>query len=955
MHNLALLPPLRRAGKSLYSSAFPDVDIQLNTLPNGLKCVAITGPKVKKYFGACINTPALSKMGEQHILEHLIVRGSKAFPDPYGYSGLHACSDNSPGACTYHNSTWYYGSSLTDHGILHTSRYLLDGMFHPLLTKDGFRGESFKQVSELSKNNRSILNYPAGVVFNEMRQSYVLPSNLALRNAVEAFFPEFLPQIDFGGEPQEIQKLKYEQLQSYHKRFYFPENGIYFAAHPTNPESIIELIANLPTTGRKNDFLAPYINYKKVPKLQSIEFEVSELHNADSSSLVMFYPIKKPESLTELVFDDLLFNSLFYFDRNQYTQLFNAMSLKGRCCMSWCGRISLGQQHLIAIQVDGLSEDDLYPISEAIGSYRDIRSTSVAKSGYLSALAAARHGYAPTNADPVDYIFQQLTAENWTLPKLNMLSIGDTARKLYAEADHSFDAFLNHVRSRFEPIPFVFTQSPMKTKKKVRTNKSLAKVKVESNQESRPTVDVPSYNLILKKLIKEFSPVNTVSYPFGVEAYDRIISTPVKDQNRIHLNIGFDLSFLPQRLWTHAVTLLETFAENQASFQNASHSNLRFHELSCGPSKMVYPIKQESTHFFVALSVFPDDFKRLIDLLSKVFQWTDLQHGIYTHGLDYQRDSFYGDIFNPSASESLTDAFLTRLLAPIDQGYRHREAVAGFSTIPHLNRYIAKYSKGSFKQSNARLYSAGVYLFSRSAMTFQYSAPSQYEDSCAESLRHLWNSTRSWDKQYYYPTTLSIPRNDLIVAQTETNVTARAFSLKDDYDPAFEVAMTYLSGYVISHQLCGKRGFYRDFSRTSPTAKALLFISQRGSSPVAPFKVYDLFPKELQRVDLSYRQLRGLKLGTLKKHFGRFSESDPNSQMLKMLRYHNFGLDTNELAYYCEGILSARISTFRHLAEILDEKRGSSRNLILTSKEGEQQVRTHLKGMHFSKALVCNL
>jgi Zn-dependent M16 (insulinase) family peptidase len=126
--------PTHRGGVPVEAPDLVGIDVQRRVLDNGLICFTATGPNAKRFFGSSIFTPARSSNGEQHVLEHMIVSGSKKFPDPNIYTQTHATSDSSPGACTFYNRTWYYGSSLSDAGLKTTASMLLDGMFNPVLS-----------------------------------------------------------------------------------------------------------------------------------------------------------------------------------------------------------------------------------------------------------------------------------------------------------------------------------------------------------------------------------------------------------------------------------------------------------------------------------------------------------------------------------------------------------------------------------------------------------------------------------------------------------------------------------------------------------------------------------------------------------------------------------------------------------------------------------------------------
>ena len=947
--------PTHRGGVPVEAPDLIGIDVQRRVLDNGLICFTATGPNAKRFFGSSIFTPARSSNGEQHVLEHMIVSGSKKFPDPNIYTQTHATSDSSPGACTFYNRTWYYGSSLSDAGLKTTASMLLDGMFNPLLSEDSFKAESFRLISERNRKN-SVLTYPAGVVFNEMRQWYLHPVNVALRNAVAHLFPEALPQIDFAGSPEGLKRLRYEHILKYHQRFYYPENAVYFVSHPSSPAPFLRMLESLKPTGRHHNFEHPSFVPSVRPSSVQVQYPVDPGITGHNSNLVLLYPIEKPSSMKELMFYNMLGDSLFYFDRNGYTQRFNKLSLQGRSVVSATHPVALGDQFFLVVQVDEMAPEDRAPVRELItNTYRAVTNRNLPFTTFQSALAGLRH-YFSLPSGGSEEVFWNLTEDIDSLPDFNLLTRSAISRDLFSRSREVYPEFCRFVEGIFGKDPLTFAQDPIATKPSRRRAPSRdlgAAEEIATSPTALPVV-VPEYDLLTKKIAKSAANDFKVRLPFGAEGNNQIVSVPVGDQNRVHLNIGFDLSVLPSDVWMHAIFILNTIGENRATFKNSSHISLKLYSLASASTNQVFPLAKEGCHFFMGVSVFPDDVDRFLEYLGKIFSNPDYTNAAYLHGLQYQRDSLFPDVYDPSASDGLSDAFMTRAMAYCDSGYRHREALVGFSALPRFNKILKAYEKDQFIESERRTYRAINYMFSSSALQLHYSAPEGREDQVAHSLRKFFDAQRRYETQLIYPPTLRLARNECLVAPSVTNIAARVLTVPE-FGPEYEPALTMLKGFYMSNQLTAQRGFYRNYAKYDLTNGTVVFMTQRGSSPVAPFKVWDGIPAALHNASLTRRQIRGLQMGALKSHLARLEDSDPHATMLRRARLHNVGWGPSQFLEYAEGILGSTATHFTWLGELIAERQRRGRNVVLTSKDGADELRAQMRRIDWGQPTVVHL
>jgi hypothetical protein len=671
--------------------------------------------------------------------------------------------------------------------------------------------------------------------------------------------------------------------------------------------------------------------------------------------MVLIYPIARPKNLTELIYLDAMHSALFYLHDNRYTEAHGRASFKGSPAVVSCQHQPLGTQHFLIIQVDGLDPRDFDPMRRLISeSYGGSDSSPLSRSTLEAALLSTRHRYFDDEGSPVDHVFSQL-AYNWnTSVGPSVLQQGTLARYLERRVDEAYPDFCSFVGRIFRQEPFVFTQTPSS---KAPRRRRLLDLEADAASAvpaglAAPLV-VPSYNLTLHRVIKSSADAFTVRYPWKDEGCGAIVSTPVGDENRIHVNIGFDLTRLSSDLWLHALALLNTLEANSAHFAEEGKTAREIYSLSSSLTSRVVPISDDGCYFFVSTSVFPEDLAPFLDFLGTLFQNIHFQANSYLHGLDTQRNTLFSEIYNPAASPALDNAFLTRGLAGLNSGFLHREALVGLASLSRYNRILSAVSNNKFSESERRQHAAANWLFASSSLLLQYSAPRALEESAGRKLRSFYDAQRRWERS---PARLCAPRmarNDLLIAPTVTSYAGRFVHLPE-YKPEYAPVITYLR-FLLSEELVSKRGFYRSDASLDLSTNVLQLRAWCGSSGVVPFKIYDRLPKELIAFRPTSRQLKGLQMGALRSHLGQLGGASPHETMLKRLRLHNAGQTAETFHELAEDILMNGRLSFETFAEILSAKRALSRNVVLTGREEAKKVPRSVAGIEFGRPIICTL
>ena len=179
-------------------------------------------------FAVSFPTVPTDSTGVAHILEHVVLAGSKRFPvrDPF-FSMTRRSLATFMNAFTSADSTTYPFSTRNPKDYMNLLLVYLDATFFPLLTEDSFKQEGIRFEFEVPDDPASGLRYK-GVVFNEMKGALATPQAAMQRNLGRTLFPGLTYAHVSGGDPEHIPELSWEQLRRFHAEHYHPSNAYFY-------------------------------------------------------------------------------------------------------------------------------------------------------------------------------------------------------------------------------------------------------------------------------------------------------------------------------------------------------------------------------------------------------------------------------------------------------------------------------------------------------------------------------------------------------------------------------------------------------------------------------------------------------------------------------------------------------------------------------------------------------
>src|ERR1700674_3174153 len=194
----------------------------------GAKHIHIECPDDNNAFAVFFATAPNDSTGVAHILEHVVLAGSRRFPvrDPF-FSMTRRSLATFMNAFTSADWTMYPFSTRNEKDFQNLLDVYLDATFFPRLSEDSFKQEGIRFEFQDPADPKSGLRYK-GVVFNEMKGALASPQ-VAVQKAVgRALFPGLTYEYVSGGDPQHIPDLTWEQLRNFHSVHYHPSNAYFY-------------------------------------------------------------------------------------------------------------------------------------------------------------------------------------------------------------------------------------------------------------------------------------------------------------------------------------------------------------------------------------------------------------------------------------------------------------------------------------------------------------------------------------------------------------------------------------------------------------------------------------------------------------------------------------------------------------------------------------------------------
>ena len=202
--------------------------LELEHEASGARHIHINTPDDNNGFAVFFPTAPTDSAGAAHILEHVVLAGSRRFPvrDPF-FSMTRRSLATFMNALTGSDWTMYLFSTRNAKDYQNLLDVYLDATFFPRLDEDAFKQEGIRFEFEDPQDPASGLRYK-GVVFNEMKGALATAGAAMDRAIGKTLFPGLPYEHVSGGDPAFIPDLTWTQLKRFHALHYHPSNARFY-------------------------------------------------------------------------------------------------------------------------------------------------------------------------------------------------------------------------------------------------------------------------------------------------------------------------------------------------------------------------------------------------------------------------------------------------------------------------------------------------------------------------------------------------------------------------------------------------------------------------------------------------------------------------------------------------------------------------------------------------------
>lgn len=199
--------------------------VELRHIKTNAKIVLFVCDDDNRVFNITFKTPVNNSKGTPHILEHSVLCGSKKYNVKDPFIELAKGSMNTfLNAMTFPDKTCYPVASANLKDFHNLVDVYLDAVFFPNAVKNDkiFKQEGW-HYEIADKNDTLKVN---GVVYNEMRGVYSDPDSILESAILKNLFEGTNYAYDYGGRPDEIYSLTFDEFKNFHEKYYSPSNSI---------------------------------------------------------------------------------------------------------------------------------------------------------------------------------------------------------------------------------------------------------------------------------------------------------------------------------------------------------------------------------------------------------------------------------------------------------------------------------------------------------------------------------------------------------------------------------------------------------------------------------------------------------------------------------------------------------------------------------------------------------
>ena len=258
----------------------------------GAKLLYIANDDTNRAFQMTFITRMTDDKGLPHVFEHGTLSGSDKYPSADLWFNVSMQTYNTyMNAYTTDAMTSYPVASLSEEQLLKLADMYTDMCLNPNIMEDEsiYRTEAWRyEMADMDAD----LTYN-GTVYSEMTGARTL-SRAGLLAANKATFPGASVSYEYGGDPDFIPDMTWDELKDYHNKYYHPSNCIiYLYGAFDDYTAFLKMLDEAFSPFEKAEFSFEESDYVRIaePAVTSYAYPVAEGTNTANQTAIFYYVV----------------------------------------------------------------------------------------------------------------------------------------------------------------------------------------------------------------------------------------------------------------------------------------------------------------------------------------------------------------------------------------------------------------------------------------------------------------------------------------------------------------------------------------------------------------------------------------------------------------------------------------------------------------------------------------
>ena len=343
----------------------------------GAKVLWIANDDTNRAFELSFPTRPENNTGLPHVFEHVTIYGSEKYPSKsLLFNITYQTYQTYVNAYTMDAMTGYPLGSLSEEQLLALADYYVDGCFHPLVMTDESIFLSQAWHYDLPDAESDLIY--EGVVYSEMLGALTLERK-AMDNANALTFPGAALSYNYGGVPEFIPEMTWDDVKNYHDKYYHPSNCfVLLYGKLDHYDLFLKLLNDEFSKYEKQEFTFTDDGYTAItePVTAKIAYPAAEGMDTTNQSVIYYYilcPGMKGDTEQEYLIDHVcsMLNQKGSVLQQKMKDAFPSASVS-------CGREVAAPDDAICFYIGNVNEDD----AEAVKAIIDEALATVAAEGF---------------------------------------------------------------------------------------------------------------------------------------------------------------------------------------------------------------------------------------------------------------------------------------------------------------------------------------------------------------------------------------------------------------------------------------------------------------------------------------------------------------------------------------------------------------------------------------------